>query len=625
MAGRTEAAPELGARSLLDVFDDTCDRHGGDPALVAADGGSTRTWTWSQYRDEAHALAVGLQRLGLKPGEHVALMLRNRPEHVILDLAALLAGGVPGSLYLELSPEQLAYVAEDCQAAVAVVEDAEMLRRWQQVWPRLPELRAVVVLDASAEPDASAAPGSDDRGTDGQVLDFEQLRAWGEHPSSEELETIEQVRGRMSLDDPATLIYTSGTTGPPKGAVITHRNVLFQLWALSQVFDLRAGDRVISYLPLAHIAERVVSHYLGVGHGLTVYFVADIDRLPATLQEARPQLLFGVPRVWEKLRSRLLAGVEESDSALQRRLVTAALTVGQRRAQLRLAGDRVPAGLRWRHAVLDRLVLQRIRSTLGLDRVRYVASGAAPLGPELMVFHAGIGLEVLDVYGLTETTAVASLNRPGDPRPGTVGRPPPGTQLRLADDGEVMVHGPHVFAGYHRRPEATREVIDADGWLHTGDLGSFDDDGRLRLTGRIKDLIVTSGGENVGPGVIEDAVRSRSPVIAHVCVVGDDRPHVAALIALDRDELGQWCRGRGIEPLEPAAAASHPDVVDEVARAVHEANEQLSRREQLERWRIVPDEWTIEGGQVTPSQKLRRAQVIADHPQLIEELYAGQP
>ena len=605
-----QASIETGSRTVLDVFDDTCDRFGGEPALVAGSGTSARTWTWAQYREEAVSLAVGLRRLGLEPGEHVALMLANRPEHVVLDLATQFAGGVPSSLYLEFSEEQLAHVGADCGAVVAIVEDAAMLRRWRAVWPQLSELRAVVVLE----------PGDEDLPE--QVVSLAELRTQGVAASSDELAALEQVRSRLTPDDPVTLIYTSGTTGPPKGAVITHRNVLAVVEALSQVFDLYAGDRVISYLPLAHIAERAVSHYLGVGHALTVYFVADIDQLAPTLQWSRPQLLFGVPRVWEKLRSRLLAGIEESDSALQRRLATVAVNVGQRQARLRLAGQPVPAQLRWRHALLDRLVLSRIRRTLGLDQVRYVASGAAPLSPELMTFHAGIGFEVLDVYGLTESAAVVSLNRPGDAKPGTVGRPLPGTEVRIASDGEILVCGPQVFAGYHRQDAATQQVIDADGWLHTGDLGSLDDDGRLHITGRSKDLIVTTGGENVAPGVIEDAVRQRSSIIAQVCVVGDNRPHVAALIALDPDELASWCRRRGVEPLEPATAATHPEVVDEVARAVADANQVLSRREQLERWTIVPDEWTIEGQQLTPSQKLRRARVIADYPQLIEQLYA---
>ncbi len=596
-------------KTLVDVFHETCEAHDDVPALVerTADGVAARTW--GDYRREATALALGLRRLGLQTGEHVALMLTNRPEHVLLDVATLLAGAVPTSVYVTMADEQLAYVAEDCGAVLAAVEDEGMLARWRGVREQTEGLRTLIVLD----PPGGELP-------DG-VVSLEQVRALGEHPRPEELAELARVRDALRPEDTATLIYTSGTTGPPKGARITHRNVLYVLAALPTIFDLQAGHRVISYLPLAHIAERVVSHYLAIGQALTVYFVRDVTQLVETLQGARPHLLFGVPRVWEKVHTRLLERIADTEPALKRRLAERAVAVGRRCADLRLDGEPVPRGLRLQHALLDHLVLAKIRDGLGLDRIVHVASGAATLDPELMRFFAGLGLEVLDVYGLTETTAVVACNHPGRSRPGSVGFPLPGTQVRIGDDGEVLVKGPHVFAGYHNRPEATRDVLDDDGWLHTGDLGVFDAEGYLRITGRRKDLLVTSGGKNIAPAVIEDAIRTRSPLISQACVIGDERPYISALIALDADGLAGWAQRHGRTPPSVAEAAADPEVVAEVERAVTEANVRLSRPEQVKRWTIVPVEWTVEQGEVTPTQKMRRAQVLEHFPDLVSGLY----
>ncbi len=599
---------QIEGRTLVDVFHETCDAHADAPALVerTADGLVVRSW--DGYRREATALAVGLRRLGLEPGGHLALALTNRPEHVLLDVATLLAGGVPTSVYVTMADEQLIHVAGDSGAVIGVVDDEALLERWLGVREQVEGLHTLIVLDP---PEGELPDG---------VVSLEQVRELGEHPAAEDHAELARIRHALRPDDTATLIYTSGTTGPPKGAMVTHRNVLYQLAALPTLFDLQVGYRVISYLPLAHIAERVVSHYLAIGRALTVYFVRDIAQLVETLQGARPHLLFGVPRVWEKVHTRLLERIADTRPDAKRRLAERAVAIGRRRAELRLAGEPVPLALRLQHALLDRLVLAKIRDGLGLDRIVHVASGAATLDPELMRFFAGLGLEVLDIYGLTETTAVVACNRPGLPRPGTVGFPLPGTQVRIADDGEVLVSGPHVFAGYHDRPEATREVLEGT-WLHTGDLGAFDADGYLRITGRRKDLLVTSGGKNIAPAIIEDAIRTRSPIISQVCAIGDARPYVSALIALDAEGLQEWSQRRTRTWASIGEAANDPEVSAEVERAVMAANAQLSRPEQVKRWTIVPVEWTVDTGEVTPTQKMRRATVLERFPELVGDLY----
>ena len=598
-------------RTLLDAFEDTCRRQPDATALVILEDGEPHRRTWGDYRDTARAVAMGLRRLGVDHGAHVAIMLANRPEHVICDVGALLAGGVPTSVYNTLPAEQLAYVADDSRAVVAIVEDAAFLERWLAIRDRLPELRTLVVLD----------PAGADL-SDEHVMTFADLVAAGSAALAEADDELGAVRHRARPDDTATLIYTSGTTGPPKGVVLTHGNVLYQVEANASYVEIHDGQRVVSYLPLAHIAERMFSHYLAIGFGFEVWFVPDVTKVLDTLLQARPHHFLGVPRVWEKMRTTLLGKIEETPGP-RRALAQRAVAVGTRKADLELRGGAVPRGLRLQHGLFDKVVLSKIRHGLGLDEIVNVVSGAAPLHEDLVVFFHGIGLEVLDVYGLTESTAVVASNRPGRVRLGTVGFPLPGTEVRVAEDGEVLARGPHIFTGYLNREDATREAIDEDGWFHTGDLGALDDEGVLRITGRKKDLIVTSGGKNLSPTNIEDEIKQRSPIISQVCAVGDGRAYVAALVALDDEALPPWCERRGIPFTSFAALTSHPQVVAEVERAVAEGNARLHRAEQVKQWTIPPVPWRVDTDELTPSQKLKREVVTAKHADLIDRLYSA--
>jgi long-chain acyl-CoA synthetase len=607
---REEILAEVEGRTLVDVFMATCDANGGKPALVVKEGDGFRTRTWAEYRHEASQVAMALRRAGVDHGDFVALMMTNRPEHVIADIGALLAGGTPVSVYNTLTAEQIRYIADNCHAKVAIVEDAAFLARWESIRDDLPGLELIVVLEADGV----------DLDRDG-VTSFERFVAEGAEALAGGQGELENSWRAVGPDDPLTLIYTSGTTGPPKGVILTHRNLLYMLGVVSRILDIEPGQRGISYLPLAHVAERMTTHYVGLRFAGTVYFVREVSAVLETLQEARPNTFMAVPRVWEKMHAALMAKVHATEDDRKRKLALRAIEVGTKKVRLEAAGKHPSLGLRIQHALFDRLVFAKIRDGLGMDELRVALSGAAPISSDLLAFFKAIGIEVLEVYGMTESTAVITANLPGQVRIGTVGPPLPGVEVRIADDGEILARGPNVTPGYLNRPEATAETLDADGWLHTGDLGVMDDDGYVRIVGRKKELIITAGGKNLSPNNIEETIKQTSPIIGQLCAVGDDRPFISALVVLDAEVLPGWCESKRIPFSSVAAAAEHPEVLAEVQRAIDAGNEHLARVEQVRKWAIVPSEWTAESEELTPSLKLKRSVIHTKYADVIDGLY----
>lgn len=597
-------------RTLVDAFMTTCAEGGGRPALVAKEGEGFRTRTWAEYRFEASRVAAALRRRGVDHGDAVALMMTNRPEHAIADVGTLIAGGTPVSVYNTLAPEQLAYVAADCGAKVAIVEDVAFLARWLEVRRDLPSLTTLVVV----ETDGAELPEG--------VESWDALVAEGEALLPAMTGELENAWRAVRPDDAVTIIYTSGTTGPPKGVVLTHANLLYMLEVVRELLDIAPGQSGVSYLPLAHVAERMTTHYLGIRFGGSITFVRDLADVLESLQTARPQTFMAVPRVWEKFQARLLQRIAETPDPRRRALAERAIEAGTRRVRLEMAGEPVPTGLKVQTALFDRLVFARIRHGLGLDRLRYAISGAAPISGDLLVFFAAIGVPILEVYGMTESTAVITANRPGRIRIGTVGQALPGVELRIAEDGEILARGPNVTSGYLHRADATAEAIDGEGWLHTGDLGSLDADGYLTIVGRKKELIITAGGKNLSPNNIEEQIKPRSPIIAQVCAVGDRRPYLVALVVLDGETLPTWCTQQGIPFDGIASVVDHPKVRAEVQRAIDEGNEHLANPERIRRFAILPDEWTAESAELTPSLKLKRSVIAERHTDTIEALYA---
>jgi len=582
--------------TVLDLVRRNAAEHGDVMAIVDGD----RQLTWAEYEREAQAIALVLLDLGIEPGDVVGLQLVNRAEHVLADVGAMLAGATPSSYYNTLAAEQLAYVAADSACKVCIV-DREFLPTWLAIRHKLPELRALVVI--------GPAPTG--------VLSFNALTAAARTELPDRIAEVHRATAKVQPDGPATIIYTSGTTGPPKGTLVTHAGICTVLdGILTRVAeDLGAipepGRSQVSYLPLAHLAERMITHYLGTALVSTVTYVRDLRTLAAELPTIQPQVFLAVPRVWEKL----LGAVTER-SAVRRALIRRAIAVAREVGQARFGTGAGP-GLRLQHAVLERLVYRQIRRALGLDELMVAVSGAAPIAPEVLVLFRGLGVTIVEAYGMTETSAVLTLNSLREPRLGTVGRALPGAELRLADDGELLARGRIISPGYLNRPDATAETF-VDGWLHTGDLGRIDADGYLSIVGRKKELIINAAGKNISAANVEQALSSASDLIGSVYVHGDSRPYLVALITLD-PAWRQWCTARNIE-----AVATHPAVRAEVERAVRAGNERLSRVEQVNRWTLLEVPWAPEPGELTPTLKLKRAVVREKYADPLNNLYAEE-
>jgi long-chain acyl-CoA synthetase len=604
---RRQIEQEVRGRTLCDLLAEHAAGHGDAPAMSWKRDGAWQTLSWRQCRERVAEVAMGLASLGVGRGDFVAIMAANRPEHVLADQAAVHAGATPTSFYFTLAPDQIRYVAGHCEAKVAVLEDRDMLKRWQELRDELPALRHLVLLDGA---EAGDGPG---------VLGWDELVRRGRQALAADRAGFEELRGRVGPEDNATLLYTSGTTGPPKGVLLTHHNLLYQCAALERLAGLGAEGSSVSYLPLAHIAERVLSIYIPLALRTHVWFCPEPTQAVEYVREARPTLFFGVPRVWEKVRAGIQAKLAAEESERKRKIAQRAVETGLEVVRRAQRGQSVPLGLRARHAVLERLVLAKIRRAIGLDRCTFASSAASPLAVDVAEFFAALGLPLVEVYGMTETTGVATGNRPGKVKIGTVGPALAGVEVRLASDGEVLVRGPVNTPGYFRQPEATAELIDAEGWLRTGDVGELDGDGYLKIVDRKKELIITSSGKNLSPANIEGLLKEH-PLIGQALVYGDERPYVVALIVLDHELAPAWAAGNGV-PGDLAALAASDEVLAEVRLAVDAANQRLARIEQVKRFEVLPVEWTAESEELTPTLKLRRRIVHAKYAERIDALY----
>lgn len=599
----------VAGRTLCDQLLATAESWGDLPAYSDRDGGPWQTITWRQTREQVLQLAAGFAALGLQPGERVALMLPNRLEHVLADFGAVHAGGVPVTFYATLAADQIGYMAADCDARIAVLDGAAELARWQPVLASLPGLRKIIVRDAAA------CPAGD------LYLSWQDFAARG---AARLAEAPDEVAGRVAAvrpADPATLLYTSGTTGTPKGVIITHASILYEVITATESGNARPHVRWVSYLPLAHIAERMFTLYLAVCNGCHTYFCHNATtELVATIGEVKPTAFFGVPRVWEKIQAGLQALLAAEQDEGRRAAVAAAMATGLRYVRGCQYGQVITDELAAEFAAAEQSVLRPIRSLLGLGEAEVVVSASAPLPPEVGEFFAGLGLRILDVYGMTETTGAFTSNTLAAFRLGTVGQAVPGMELRIAADGEILVRGPLNTPGYLNLPDQTAELIDADSWLHTGDIGSLDADGFLSVVDRKKELIITSGGENISPAAIENLLVAH-PLIGQALAYGDRRPCVVALLTLDGDVAPAWARARGIEAGSLAALADDPVVLAAVDEAVAAANARLARVQQIKTWRLLPVEWTAESEELTPTLKIKRRIVHAKYADVIDALY----
>ena len=592
-AGPRPAA--LSARTLCEAFQRTVAERSEQVALRTSDG--ALEVTWEQYAHRVRALAAGLHARGLRRGDTLALMLVNRPEFHLVDAAAMHLGATPFSIYNTSAPEQISFLLRDAGNRIVVTERQFV----ERIAATQVEVDHVILVDAEPDDPASLAALEAQAPADG--FDFD--AAWR----------------AVAREDVCTLIYTSGTTGPPKGVQLTHANLMAELRAVDSAFSIAPGGRVVSYLPAAHIADRWGSHYSAMALGYTVTSCADPRAMIGCLPEVRPTVFGGVPRVWEKLRSALEAGFAAEPDEQRRAAVAWALEVGLRRVRAEQAGEDPGDELRAEHARADELVCSKLREQLGLDACELFIVAAAPTPAEVIEFYGAIGIRICEMWGMSETSCIATVNPPDGIRIGTVGRPLPGVELRLAGDGEVLVRGEIVMAGYRNQPQLTAEAIDAEGWLHTGDVGELDEAGYLRIVDRKKELIINAAGKNMSPANIEARLKESSPLIGQACVIGDQRPFNVALLVLDPDGADAFAHERGLlgDPL--AALAGAEAVLDEIAAAVRRANDRLSRVEQIKRFRVFETDWGPGGDELTPTMKLKRKPIAAKYAEEIEALY----
>jgi long-chain acyl-CoA synthetase len=606
LAERAEIDAVIEGKTIVDYFNRNADRHGDKPAIHWKDNGEFQHLSWSRYRDVVHQAAAGLVTLGVQNDEFVAIMAGNRPEHVIADYAVVHTGATPVTIYSTLAVNQIQYIANNCQATVAILENLEYMKRWEEIRSELPNLRYVVLMQ-----------GAENYDTADWVLSWDELLARGTQKLQQDGETVNRAVDSITPDTLATLIYTSGTTGTPKGVMISHRNVVWTVECLRRGANLKLGARMVSYLPLAHIAERLATHYLGTYLAGEVWFCPNLAGVLEYILEARPTLFVGVPRVYEKFHSRLMARFEEA-SGVKGFLLNKALETNAARVE---AEDQGRSGGALA-GILDKIALSKVRDGLGMDQVEIAITAAAPIHPDLIRFFQTIGVPLFELYGMSETTGPATTNVPGSARIGSVGRPLPGVGVKIEEDGEVLMSGGVITAGYYKLPEASAETFDSDGWIRSGDLGRIDEDGFLWIVGRKKEIIITAAGKNVAPAKLETLLGNH-PLISKACMVGDGRKFLTMVIALDHEEAPAWAEARGLPYTDPASFSALPEVQDEIKTAVESANESVARVEQIKKWIVVGDEWTPDSGEVTPSLKLKRRVVLEKYADEIESLYQG--
>jgi long-chain acyl-CoA synthetase len=587
-------------------------------ALRYKSDGGWRDITWRDYGAEVRRVGKGLIALGFRPGTKMALVSRNRPEWHIADVACLSIRGVTAPVYVTNSPEQVRHVVSDSDSAIAVVENAEQLEKVLKVRSELPSLRNIVVLDDN-QIDADGA----------FVMTWRQLLEAGD---AERDESFSAAVSAVRPEDLATLVYTSGTTGNPRGVMLTHANIWWTAARSEERIPLpeRAGARTISYLPLSHIAERMISHFLQIYYGSQTWFAGSIQSLVDDLKECRPTYFFGVPRVWEKFYAGVQARMDAADpnaakTKLARRAIRVGRSVTEAEQEAVARGQTMSAArLGWpkkiQHAALDRLVLHKIRAAFGLEACGLALSAAAPLSPDLIVFFHSVGIKITEGYGQSEDCGPTSWNPPDAVKIGTVGTPFPGVDVRVADDGEILVRGGNVSPGYYKDDRATADFIDPEGWLHSGDVGELDEFGYLKITDRKKDIIITAGGKNIAPQEIENRLKAH-PLISQVVVIGDRRPFLSALITLDEDKALDWARERGVAEAGVARIANSEQCHQELQNAIDDINHEFARVEGVKRFRVLERDFIQAENEITPTLKVRRKHIGDIYADVIEEMY----
>ena len=570
--------------------------------------GIWRGISWRDYGERARRVGLGLVALGLEPRDVVSILADNGPEWLYTDLGVMSVAGIPNGIYTTDSARQVEYIVNDSGTRFFFAENEEQLDKILEVRARCPALVKIVVYDMEGLHGFQ----------DDQVMTFEALLELGSRYDREHPGAFDRMVETPQPDDLAILVYTSGTTGPPKGAMLSHRNILFQLAYADFITELREGDQQLSFLPLCHIAERTFTVFNPLYTGSTVNFAESVDTVADNIREVAPALFFAVPRIWEKFYSGVALRMRDA-TWLGRFAYGQAMRVGLALAEAKIQGRRPSLLQRLAFRIADFLVLDNVKRSIGLHRARGAATGAAPIAPDLIRWYLALGINMTEVYGQTENTGLATAMPRGRIKLGTVGTARPDTQVRLSPDGEILLKGPHVFIGYYGKPDKTAETV-VDGWLHTGDVGTMDEEGFVRITDRMKDIIITAGGKNVTPSEIENQLKF-SPYISDAVVIGDRRKFLSCLVMIDHETVAQFAQERDVPFSNFASLCRAPEVQDLIWSEIERVNRELARVETIKKFRLIEQLLTAEDEELTPTMKLKRTFINVKYKDLIDSMY----
>ncbi len=564
--------------------------------------------SWREYGQKAKMASLGLMALGLEPGDRAAIISENNPEWLYSDMGILAAGGVTVGIYPTDSTHQVEYVLNHSGSRFYIAEDEEQLDKVLEVRHKISGLQKIIVMDMEGLRHFS----------DPMVMSFAELLELGKQSDQQDPGLFLQRLQGPQPGDLAILIYTSGTTGPPKGAMISHQNILSTMEMQNSVNPGYESDEVLSFLPLCHIAQRMVSAFNPLLGGYKINFVEELDTIPENMREVSPTIFFAVPRIWEKFYSALVLTMKDS-TGLEKLAFRLALAVGQKVSDCRLNGSAPPLYLKGLFKLADWTVMKNLKKSIGLNRARYCLSGAAPISPDLLKFYHSLGIDIREVYGQTENCGPTSIHYENDVRFGTVGKPLPQARICIAEDGEILLKGPHVFMGYYNDPEKTRETI-IDGWLHTGDVGRIDENGHLIITDRKKDIIITAGGKNITPSEIENQLKF-SPYINDAVVIGDGRKYLTALIMIDDENVMKFAQDNRVPFTTYASLTKAKEIIDLIQKELDEVNKKFARVETIKKFKLIDIQLTTDDEEITPTMKLKRKFVNEKFRDVIESMY----
>ena len=598
-----------GCSTMPTLFRKKAQQRGDKVAMREKEFGIWKSYSWLDYLQRARAVAMGLASLGFEPGDVASILSEDNKEWVWSDLGILCAGGVTNGIYPTDAAKQCAYIINDSNSSFLFVENDEQLDKYLEMKAQLPQLKKVIVYDMEGLHDFE----------DDMVMSFyDLLKAGNEYDHANPGLFDQRVESR-GPHDLAILVYTSGTTGAPKGAMLSHQNLLFQMTASDEYLEGGQHDEILTFLPLCHILERVISVVQPLNHGATINFAESLDTVPENLTEVSPTIFVAVPRIWEKFYSKIVLALKDA-TPIGRFAYSTAIGIGLKRAKYILDRKPVPAGLELQFKLADMLVLRNIRSILGLDRCRFALTGAAPISPDLINWYYALGITMVEGYGQTECSGVGTANRPGKAKLGTIGTRIEGVEARIDEHGEILIKGPNVFMGYLNQPEKTAEVM-MDGWLHTGDVGEVDDEGYFKITDRLKNIIITAGGKNITPSEIENQLKF-SPYISDAVVIGDNRKFLSCLIMIDQENVEKFAQDYDVPFTNYASLCRAKQVIDLIDGEISKVNKEFAQVEQIKKFRLLEQILTPEDDELTPTGKLTRSFISKKYADLIDSMYA---